>query len=282
MSTWDGGFSPAPNFHPEFGYLCPSARLRRKVRGAVVTLAAGTLIAGSVGLALLAQLSPRPPDDGGRQETALSAMPLPPPIEKAADLKTPDIKATGQADEGIPAIAMARAVASERAAAARAQASCDDLSGSFLAPQCQLGRTGKSHASRTARAAHEAGNRAATVSIGRADAALQTGPQEAGPRQSASQESAPRRVAASRLAPAVETAATAAATNEAPAAAMPAPKPAAPANKPVKSERKSPTQQAPGREVASADTPAAPSLAFDLFGLFHRTPRTGNGIWAVQ
>jgi len=73
MSTWDGGFSPAQSFHPEFGYLCPSARFRRRARGVVVTLAAGMLIAGSMALALMPQLAPQPPGDGGRAESVLSA-----------------------------------------------------------------------------------------------------------------------------------------------------------------------------------------------------------------
>jgi hypothetical protein len=269
MSTWDGGFSPAQNFHPEFGYLCPSARFRRNARIAAITLAAGALIVTSMALALLPQLAPQPPGAGGREESVLSSMALPPTIDKAADPK-----ATSLAEEGIPAATMARAVATERAFASHAQAVCDDLSGSFLAPQCQLGKTGKSHA---AHAAHDAGNRGATVSIGRAEAAPQVEPPEAAPRET-SQE-LPRKVAVSRPAGAAKTAATAVATNEAPAAVMPPSKQAASVKKPAKIAQK----QAPSRDVASADSPAAPpSPGFNLFALFHQPPRTGNGFWAMQ
>jgi hypothetical protein len=274
MSTWDGGFSPAQNFHPEFGYLCPSARFRRKARNAAFALAAGTLIAASMALALLPpllpRLAPQPSADGvrqeGREESVLSPMTLPPTIDKTAEFK-----ATSPADEGVPA-ATVRAIATERAASARAQASCDDLSGSFLAPQCQLGKTGKSHATHTAHAARDTGNRVATVSIGRADAAPQAGPREPAARQAAPQE-LPRKVAASGPAPAAETAATAVATNEAPTVA----KPAVPAKKPVKTAQK----QAPSRNVASAESPAAPH-GFDLFALFHQPPRTGSGFGTFQ
>jgi hypothetical protein len=259
MSTWDGGFSPAQSFHPEFGYLCPSARLRRKLRGAVITLAAGTVIAGSMALALLPQLAPQPPGDGARlesvQEAARPAAVLP-PLDQAADLK-----ATRVADEVVPAATLARAVVTERAAASRAQATCDDLSGSFLAPQCQLGKAGKSRSTHMARARH---------------AAAQAGPPEGASREAGPQESGSRKVATPRPAPAVETAAIAIATDEAATVAMP-PKPAAPAKKPVKTERK----QAPDAATAG-NAPAAPSLGFDPFALFRQPPRTGNGTFAFQ
>src|SRR5580704_4327013 len=164
MSTWDGGFSRAQNFHPEFGYLCPSARFRRKARNAVIMLAAGGLIAGSVALALLPQLTPQSSDDGGPEASTRTAMAVS-PVDRTADLK-----ATSPTDEIAPAPTVPHTVAAERAAAAHAQASCEDLSGAFLAPQCQLGKAGKSH---TAHVPHEAGTRVAGVSIGRTSAAVQ-------------------------------------------------------------------------------------------------------------
>jgi hypothetical protein len=279
MSTWDGGFSRAqnfhPNFHPEFGYLCPSAQFRRKARNAVITLAAGGLIAGSVALALLPQLTPQSPGDGGHEATALPAMAAP-PVDRTADLAA-DLKATSPTDESVPARTTVRTIAAERAAAAHAQASCEDLSGAFLAPQCQLGKAGKSH---TAHVPHEAGTRVAGVSIGRTSAAVQAGPQDAAT-PAAAQDPAPRMAAASRSAPAAETAATVAAANEAPAVARPLPKPAMSDKKPVKIvRRQAPGPQGPGREVASADAPAAPpSPGFDLFALFHQPPRTGTGFF---
>ena len=254
MSTWDGGFSRAqnfhPNFHPEFGYLCPSAQFRRKARNAVITLAAGGLIAGSVALALLPQLTPQSPGDGGHEATALPAMAAP-PVDRTADLAA-DLKATSPTDESVPARTTVRTIAAERAAAAHAQASCGDLSGAFLAPQCQLGKAGKSH---TAHVAHEAGTRVTGVSIGRA--------------------------ATSPSAPAAEAEATVVAADEAPAVTRPLPRPAMSDKKPVKIvHRQAPGPQGPGREVASADAPAAaPSPGFDLFALFHRPPRSGTGFF---
>jgi hypothetical protein len=279
MSTWDGGFSQAQNFHPEFGYLCPSAQFRRKARNTVITLAAGGLIAGSVALALLPQLTPQSPGDGGHEATALRPMAAP-PVDRTADLAA-DLKATSPADasptdESVPARTAARTVAAERAAAAHAQASCDDLSGAFLAPQCQLGKAGKSHA---AHVAHEAGTRVASVSIGRAGAALQAGPQDAAA-PAAGQEPAPRIAAASRSAPAAEAAATVVAANEAPSVVLPLPRPAVSDKKPVKIvHRQAPGPQGPGREVASADAPAAAHSGFDLFALFRQPPRTGTGFF---
>jgi hypothetical protein len=251
MSTRDvhAEVPPAQNFHPEFGYLCPSALMRRKVRRASMTMLAGMLIAVGTALALVPQLAPQPPGDGGSEELALSA-----PASLPAD------KPAGAADESVPA-PMARAAAmTDQRAPSRVQISCDDPSGAFLAPQCQLGRAGKSHMTRAARAAS---NRAATLPLGRAE----TSPQ--GP-------AAPR---ASWPSPAAETAPDAVATNEAPTV-LPPERPAAPAKKPVKTAHK----QAPSRgDIASADTPPAErSPGFDLFGLFHDPSRTGSGAWAMS
>jgi hypothetical protein len=264
MSTWDRGAPRAQSFHPEFGYLCPSAQFRRKVRNTVITMAAGGLITGSVMLALLPQLAPQAPADVAREATALTAMVVP-PVGKAADFSP--------RDEGTPTPAMAapvgaapagaRIVATERAASAHAQASCDDLSGAFLAAQCQFGKAGKS---RTARAAHEAGARVASVAIGRAaDTAPPAGPRDiAAPARPAAEAAATGVVATGVVATGV--AATAVAADEAPLEVppLPLPRPATLDKKPVKIVRK----QAPGG-VAGTGTPAAPSPGFDLFALFH-------------
>jgi hypothetical protein len=282
MSTWDGGFSRGQNFHPEFGYLCPTAQFRRKARNVVITLAAGGLIAGSVALALLPQLAPQASGDRGHEATTLSAMAAP-PVDKATDFKT--TSPTDPTDQGVPAATVAPAVVTERAASAHAQASCDDLPGAFLAPQCRLGKTGKSRATRTAHVAHAAATEVAAVSsTGRPDAALRAGPQEAAAQAAGPQESGARVVAPSRPAPAAEAAATVAVADEAPQVALPLPRPAALDKKPVKTVHKpAPAQQAPGREIASADAvPAGPSHGFDLFALFHQPPRTGAGFWSFQ
>lgn len=234
----------AQDFHPEFGYLCPSARFRRKLRNATVTILVGTMIAAGTALALVPQLASHLPGDGVGDEPVLSAMALP-PAEKVAAV-TDDVRPT------VAAITLADPV-TERAAPSRLPAACDDLSGSFLAPRCQLGKTGKSHAARTA---HPASSQVAAVPIGRVDPGL---------------EAEPRTAAAPRVVPAAATAAPAAtasavAANEASPVLPPEPRPA-PAKKPVKIARK----QAPTRDLASADPP--PSHGFDLFSLFHEAPR---------
>jgi hypothetical protein len=157
-----------------------------------------------------------------------------------------------------PPLAIAHAAAvTDRAAGSRAPA-CDDPSGAFLAPQCQLGKTGKSHMMRTARAP---GSRVATVPVGRADAGLESEPQNA--------ETAPPF--------GVETTATEIAMNEAPP--LPRARPAAPAKKPIATAQK----QAPIRDAASAGPAApAPSPGFDLFALFHQPSRTGSSAWAMS
>jgi hypothetical protein len=237
------------NFHPEFGYLCPTGALRRKLRGAAVTILAGTMIAAGTALALMPQLAPHPSGDGARVEPVPSVMPsimAMPAIDQAADRAEVSRPATAAATIAAPV--------TERAAAARAFAACDDLSGSFLAAHCQLGKTGKSHLARTA---HPASNRVASVSIGRAGPGVEAEPQ-----------------APAVSAPPAESAAavpTAVAANEA-SALLPPEKRPAPAKKPVKLVHK----PVPGRDVASVDPP--PSRGFNLFSLFHQSPRTGNGV----
>jgi hypothetical protein len=242
---------PAQNFHPEFGYFCPSPRMRRKVRGAAVTVLAGImLIAAGTALTLMPQLGPQSPGDGVREESALSANASPPTGQPA-----------GAADQSISAtLALG---AADPATSSHAQTSCDDPSGAFLAAQCQqLGRTGKSRMTRAARAARY---RPATLPIGGADASLEAPPQRPG--------------AASPL-PVAETAGAAVALEAAPPSAPEKPAaPAAPAKKPVKTAHK----RAPNRDFASADTlPAARSPGFDLFGLFHDPSRSGNGAFAMS
>jgi hypothetical protein len=280
----------AQNFHPEFGYLCPSAQMRRKVRSAAMTVMVGMVIAAGTALALVPELAPQlvahPSGEGAREELALSVVTAVPPLDKGADSKAAD----KSADDGISATMARSTPATDRAAVPHAQISCDDLSGSFLAPQCQLGKTGKagkSHMTRSERAA--ASQRVVTVSIGRADATVQVDqqnaepqkaePQRAEPRRSEPQRSEQQQAAASRPAAAVP---AAVATNEAPTVLAPE-KPAAPAKKPVQTVHKQPPSSAPGRDNAGADTVAATPLSgFSLFRLFHEPPRTGTGVWAMS
>jgi hypothetical protein len=237
----------AQNFHPEFGYFCPSARMQRKLRSAAMTVVlAGLMLAAGAAVGL--QLAPSVADDDVGQPVALPAV-ASRPLDQAGVADAARI-----ADESVPAVTAQAAPMTGEAAPSRPQTSCDDLSGSFLAPQCQLGKAGK-HQARAARAAH---SRVATIPIGRPEASLEVGQQESEAPQSA---------------PAAQTAATVA-TNEVP----PGPSDG-PAKKPVKITHKQP----PNREIASSGPSVAPSTAgFDLFALFHEPTRTGNGVWAMS
>jgi hypothetical protein len=243
----------AHNFHPEFGYLCPTAALRRKLRGAAVTVLAGTMIAAG---AVLALAPPHPSGDSVRVEPVLSARAEP----VLSAMAVPSIDKADKAQESAPATAGATIVApvTGLAATARAQATCDDLAGSFLAARCQFGKIGKAHSARTAR---PASNRIASVPIGRAGPGPEAGLQVP---------------AASHAAPPVETVAAdpaEVAANE--ASPLPsAEKREVPAKKPVKMAHK----PVPGHDVASVD----PSRGFNLFGPFHDQPRTGNGAWNIS
>jgi hypothetical protein len=242
MSTstkYDRAELSTQNFHPEFGYFCPSARMQRKLRSAAITVVlAGLMLAAGAAVGL--QFAPA--DDDVRQEA--------PPILVSRPLDQATVADAARiADDGVPAMmAQAVPVVGE---GARSQTSCDDLSGSFLASRCQVGKTGK-HLARTARAAR---SRMAEISIGRAEAGLDDGPQGS---------------EASRSSPAGE-AAAAFATTEAP--------PGPPAKKPVKIVHKRP----PNPEIAtSAPLAAPPTPGFDLFGLFREAPRSGNSVWAMS
>jgi hypothetical protein len=253
----DAELRSVQNFHPEFGFLCPSAQMRRKVRSAALTVLAGMVIAAGTALTLVPQLAP-PPGEGARAPSALSVTAALPSIDKAADEGKVD---EGKTSDDKAATAARSTTVTDRSASGLAQISCDDLSGSFLAPQCKFGKAGKSRMTRSARAVRAASRQVATVPIGRTETPLQV-EQQSGEQQ---------RAAVSRPAPAAESPPARVATNADPG--VPAPeKPTA--KKPVKTVHR----QAPGRDVASADTTAsAPSPGFGLFGLFHEPSRGGYG-----
>jgi len=220
--------------------------MRRKMRGAALTVLAGMMIVAGAELAPV----PHSPGDGVREEAVLAVAAALPPIAEAGD------KA---ANKSMPVTMAASILVTDRFVRSRAQASCDDLSGSFLAPRCRFGKAGKLRVTRSARPAHP---RVGAVPIGRPDAAFQVEQQGA---------------AASRSAPAAETAPAAVAANEA-SSVLPPEKPAA--KKPVKSAHK----QAPSRDNAGANSlAAAPLPGFGLFGpFFHEPPRNGHGAWAMS
>jgi hypothetical protein len=133
MPRWYSSFPTQPNFHPEFGYLCPPGLVRRKIRRVAVTALAGIAIAGSTMLALA--LVPRPAvEEAHHDVTALPAAFRSLPSDEATRVALPSLlAATGFS--GPP----------------RPQAACGALSNSFLHPECRAGRTGKAHVAHSAR-----------------------------------------------------------------------------------------------------------------------------------
>jgi hypothetical protein len=235
----------AQNFHPEFGYLCPSPRLRRQLRKAAMTVLAGMAIAAATAHMLSSVLVPRPPGEVVAENSG--EKPLPP---LAAAVLPPLAAAV------LPPIMPAPLQASA-AAFARAQASCDDPSASFLALQCQPGKAGKGRLTRSARLAQGASRRVATVPIGRIDPA-------------------PEAEQSTAAGPPAEAAPTVLATDEA-LLAPPPQKPAKPAKKVVKIVHR----HAPNRDYGGvAPVAAAPSPGFGFFGSFREAPRKTNGDWA--
>lgn len=221
-------------FHPEFGYFSPSAALRRRVRVVAKLALVGAAVVVAAALALSSALFPPPVREALREE---------PVAMQASAPRPPDAIAPGQA-VALPAPAASvpsaqAAVASDPAMAAHAQAACEDLSASFLSPQCRSGRK-----SRLTRSAHAASRRVATGPLGQVDAPLAGVPQyDPGG------------------APAVAN-----------TSAAPPEKPAAATKKPAKTAHKRP----PVPEIAAGDptvAPPPPRPAFDLFGLFRVLPR---------
>jgi hypothetical protein len=238
---------PAEYLHPEFGYFCPSVRLRRKLRRTVASVLVGTLIAAGAALAVVSQFVTQTPVDGVHEQAAMVAAGSLP-----ADIPS------GASAESMPAM-MAPAIAVTNSAAPSAapwlaRNACDEPSGAFLMPQCRPARTGKSLMTRAARAARR---QVATLPIGDADAEPE---------------------AAQQQSPAAETALAAAAMDGTPP--LPPERPAAPAKKPVKIAHK----RAPSPAIASTDLAAAGprSPGFDLFSLFHDPSRPGTGAWAMS
>jgi hypothetical protein len=143
----------AQSFHPELGYLCPAAGLRRRARRLAKLALVAVLVAGGSALGLSSALVAPPAEEAGRVKleaaTVVSAI--------AGEQAAPE-----SAMPAALAVHLARtAVPQGEAALAHAQA-CNDLSASFLSLQCRSGRK--------ARAATAASHRVASVPLGRVDA----------------------------------------------------------------------------------------------------------------
>jgi hypothetical protein len=150
----------AMHLHPEFGYFCPSFRLRGRIRLAAVLVAFGALLGGSV---LLVTLDGRSADASDRTIATLDDGPS---AQELASLP-------------IPAEAAAKANTDANRGAGRNRVACEDFAGSFLDRSCRQSEPRKRHAQRR-------DHRVATALIGRADAQPAASDTDNTPAQSAS------------------------------------------------------------------------------------------------
>jgi hypothetical protein len=162
----------APGYHPEFGYLCPSPAVRRRVRLTVISAGIGMLIGAGVVLSLM----DRRFADGQRNEPALTAGQV--DQDRTAIAKAPD------AEDQASLVA-----SQDNASVPSMQGGCKDEGASFLNSRCGSARKRKAHAARPPAA------RLATVEIGGKPVATEIGrPASAGMNgKSAQAEGAPSR-----------------------------------------------------------------------------------------
>jgi hypothetical protein len=157
MSSSRSDWRAVPDFHPEFGFLCPSPRRRRAIRLAVLSIATTVAIGATMGLAV-AHWS----DGGGQAFQTMDRQPPAGVLAHPANSTTRSLPATDvDASPVTPAPVTPAPVT-------LGQESCNagaiDLGAFFFNPTCGSHRF---HARHGARAA----NRVATVILGRVDAA---------------------------------------------------------------------------------------------------------------
>jgi hypothetical protein len=155
MSTLLSDWPSAPDFHPEFGLLCPSPRRRRSLRLAMACVIAGMAIGATMELAVA----------HWRDSDA-----VPSPAVRSVDEESPAERAAARAAPDSP-VASARpsesAAGTDGLIAPRPQGLCKDAgtndpAAAFLNPTCG---SGKAHARRGARTTY----RVATLTVGRTD-----------------------------------------------------------------------------------------------------------------
>jgi uncharacterized low-complexity protein len=137
MSNSRSGWPLAPDFHPEFGLLCPSRRRRRALRLGTIAVLATLAIGATMGLAVAHRT-----DAKGLAAASLT-------VEEQPPARSFDISANS-------------------GELTRTQASCqagtsEDLAALFLNPSCGARKPHAKHGARET-------NRVATVILGRMDA----------------------------------------------------------------------------------------------------------------
>jgi len=156
MSTRRSGWPSAPDFHPEFGLLCPSARTRRSIRLAMASVIAGMAIGATIELAVAHWH-----DGDVAQSPAANSIGEEPLADGAVVQVVLDIPIAS-------APPSTSAAGADNSTATRPQAFCKEpdakgLAAEFLNPAC---RSVKQHASHSARTI----SRVATVIVGRVEA----------------------------------------------------------------------------------------------------------------
>src|SRR4030088_2946201 len=132
----------APGYHPEFGYFCPSPRLRHSLRVAMICIAVGMSLGAIVVLALMDR---RFADSQQSDQTSTFG---------------PTDRAHYTVAQATPQAAPAPLVSEEKASTPITREGCEDAAASYLNPKCRLVRKHKTHPSRSMT------TRLATIEIG--------------------------------------------------------------------------------------------------------------------
>lgn len=136
----------APGYHQEFGYLCPSPRVRHSIRVAMISAAVGV----SIGALIVLTLMDRRLADSRQSERTST-------FGRADRASYPVAQATPLESD----VAAAPLASEDKAGGSIMKEGCEDAPTSYLDPKCHLVKKRKAHASRSM------AMRLATVQIGR-------------------------------------------------------------------------------------------------------------------
>jgi hypothetical protein len=254
-------FIVADDYHPEFGYLCPSPRMRKTLRMSAIAALMGLAVGAVTMLALDHRRSADQEPGAPTLATAITATTEPTDARPTPASPTPN---TAVADGS---------------SASRLAASCSDLAGSFLDAKCQGKKQRKTHAARSHSLANLLlGHGSDTLRKPRPIAKIAAGETvPAAPNAEASRPTIKPGVAKNAQASAAastRSAATPSTASPTPAASADAPvqASAARAKKPVKTAKRH------RHEDVAIDSYAAlpPPPIRDPFGLFRPMPRFGS------
>jgi len=154
MSTPRLDWPSTPDFHPEFGLLCPSPRRRRSMRLVTASVMAGVAIGATMELAI------------AHWRDRDAASPVPSSIDRERPAEDAAVPAVGDVPiisvRHAASIADADATTSTRMQGACKEVGVKDLATAFLNPTCGSGKLHARHAARTA-------YRVATMIVGRTE-----------------------------------------------------------------------------------------------------------------